>query len=90
VELLDLTCPYCASPQVKVRYTYPTKNHGPRRMYECQACLAYFSETKNTLLENVKKPLSLIWQVLQARTDGLGLNATARPFGIAKNTVWVP
>jgi len=87
VELLEMTCPYCSSLQVHVLYTYPTKNHGPRRMYECKACFAYFSETKNTLLENLKTPLSTIWQVLKARTDGLGLNATARTFGIAKNTV---
>jgi len=87
VELLDMTCPHCCSPRVHVLYTYPTKNHGPRRMYECQECFAYFSETKNTLLENLKTPLSVIQQVLKARTDGLGLNATARTFGISKNTV---
>ena len=87
MELLEMTCPYCSSPQVHVLYTYPTKNHGPRRMYECKECCAYFSETKNTLLEDLKTPLSLIWQVLQARTDGMGLNATARTFGISKNTV---
>ena len=87
VELLEMTCPYCCSAQVHVLYTYPTKNHGPRRMYECKACWAYFSETKNTLLEDLKTPLSVIWPVLKARTDGMGLNATARTFGIAKNTV---
>ena len=87
MELLEMTCPYCSSSRVHVLSTYPTKNHGPRRMYECKACFAYFSETKNTLLENLKTPLSVIWQVLKARTDGLGLNATVRTFGIAKNTV---
>jgi len=87
VELLEKTCPYCSSLQIHVLYTYPTKNHGPRRMYECKACFAYFSETKNTLLENLKTPLSVIWQVLKARTDGMGLNASVRTFGIAKNTV---
>ena len=82
-----MTGPYCSSPQVHVLYTYQTKNHGPRRMYECKDCWAYFSETKNTLLEDLKKPLSLIWNVLHARTEGMGLNATARTFGISKNTV---
>jgi len=82
-----MTCPYCSSAQVHVLSTYPTKNHGPRRMYECKDCFAYFSETKNTLLEDLKTPLSVIGQVLQARTDGMGLNATVRTFGIAKNTV---
>ncbi|MCP5013759.1 MAG: IS1 family transposase [Ketobacter sp.] len=82
-----MNCPYCSSTHTQVHCTYPTKNHGPRRLYECKDCFAYFSETKNTLLEDLKTPLSVIWQVLQARTDGLGLNATARTFGIAKNTV---
>ena len=87
MKLLEMTCPYCSSTHVHVHRTYQTKNHGPRRLYECQDCFAYFSETKNTLLENLKTPLSVIWPVLKARTDGLGLNATVRTFGIAKNTV---
>jgi hypothetical protein len=70
-----------------VHRTYPTKNHGPRRLYECLDCRAYFSETKHTVLENLKTPLRVIWPVLKARTDGLGLNATVRTFGIAKNTI---
>ena len=38
-------------------------------------------------MEGLKKPISLIWSVLNARTEGLGLNATARVFGVAKNTI---
>ena len=55
-----MTCPYCSSAQVHVLSTYPTKNHDPRRMYECKDCFAYFSETKNTLLEDLKTHLSVI------------------------------
>ena len=88
MELLEMTCPYCSSTHIQMHATYLTKNHGPRRMYECKDCFAYFSETKNTLLENLKTPLSVIWSVLKARTDGLGLNASVRTFGIAKNTIF--
>ena len=41
----------------------------------------------STLLAYLKKPLSLVWRVLQARGEGLGENATARTFGLSKNTV---
>jgi len=56
-------------------------------MYKCENCPAYFSETKNTLLEGLKTPVSVIWQVIKARTEGMGLNAAARTFEKAKNTI---
>jgi len=56
-------------------------------MYKCATCPTYFSETKNTLLEGLKTPVSVIWQVLKARTEGMGLNAAARTFDKAKNTI---
>ena len=49
-------------------------------MYKCDTCQAYFSETKNTLLEGVKTPVSVIWHVVKARTEGMGFNAAARTF----------
>jgi len=56
-------------------------------MYTCATCPASFSETKNTLLEGLKTPVSVIWHVLKARTEGMGLNAAARTFDKAKNTI---
>lgn len=47
----------------------------------------FFSETKNTFMEAVKKPISFIWQVIHARVEGVGLNATCRIFKISKNTL---
>jgi hypothetical protein len=35
-------------------------------------------------------PLSQVWQLLEARTEGRGLNAVVRGFKKAKNTVAVP
>ena len=43
--------------------------------------------TKEYLMERVKKPISLIWQVIKSRTEGQGLNATARIFDVSKNTI---
>jgi hypothetical protein len=38
-------------------------------------------------MEGVKTPVSVIWQVLKARTEGRGFNAAARTFEKAKNTM---
>src|SRR5712664_4564686 len=53
----------------------------------CCTCPVYFSETKKTLMEGLKTPVSAIWQVIKARTEGMGLNAAARTFNKAKNTI---
>src|SRR4029434_674897 len=87
MELLQLKCPVCHSADIKYHSPYTTKNYGSRVMYKCATCPACFSETKNTLLEGVKTPVSVIWQVLKARTEGMGLNAAARTFEKAKNTI---
>ena len=72
MELLQRHCPTCSSSELKVHVTYATQHHGSRTRYRCADCRAYFSETKNTLLEGLRKPLSLIWRVLQARSEGPG------------------
>jgi transposase-like protein len=87
MDLLQLKCPVCHSFDIQYHSPYTTKNHGGRVMYKCEHCPASFSETKNTLLEGLKTPVSVIWQVIKARTDGLGLNAATRTFDKAKNTI---
>lgn len=87
MELLELKCPECKTHKIQSHSTYQTKNYGARTIFEFQICSNYFSETKNTFMEGLRKPISLIWQVISSRTEGQGLNATARIFGISKNTV---
>jgi transposase-like protein len=87
MDLLRLKCPVCHSFDIQYHSPYTTKNHGSRVIYKCENCPAYFSETKNTFLEGLKTPVSVIWQVLKARTEGMGLNAAARTFEKAKNTI---
>jgi hypothetical protein len=38
-------------------------------------------------MEGLKTPISVIWHVLKARTEGMGFNAAARIFEKAKNTI---
>ena len=87
MELLRLKCPVCHSSDIRYHSPYSTKSHGDRVIYQCEHCPIYFSETKKTLMEGLKTPVSVIWQVLKARTDGMGLNAAARTFEKAKNTI---
>ena len=87
MELLRRKCPVCHSSDVKYHAPSTTKNHDGRVIYKCENCPVYFSETKNTFMEGLKTPVSVIWQVLKARTEGMGLNAAARTFEKAKNTI---
>ena len=87
MELLRRKCPVCHSADMQHHAPYTTKNYGGRVMYTCAICPASFSETKNTLLEGLKTPVSVIWHVLKARTEGMGFNAAARTFEKAKHTI---
>jgi transposase-like protein len=87
MELLKKRCPICKSHAIGYQRKYQTQAHGTRTIYQCEDCDNCFSETKSTFLEGVKKPISLIWKVIKDRTEGQGLNATARVFDVAKNTI---
>jgi len=87
MELLQIKCPMGYSAVLQSHTTYTTKSHGRRVIYQCDHCPVYFSETKNTLMAGLKTPVSVIWQVRKARTEGMGLNAAARTFEKAKNTI---
>src|SRR5215831_2156167 len=87
MELLQLKCPTCHSAVFQQHTTYATQHHGRRVIYQCESCLDYFSDTKQTLMAGLKTPVSVIWPVLKARTEGMGLNAAARTFEKAKHTI---
>ena len=56
-------------------------------MFQCKKCTGTFSETHGTPMENLKTPLSKVASVLRVRSEGMGLRASGRVFGIHKNTV---
>src|SRR5713101_2945678 len=87
MELLQRKCPTCHSAVLQSHTTYATQHHGRRIIDKCANCPPYFSETKNTLMAGLKTPVSVIWQVVKARTEGMGFNAAARTFEKAKNTI---
>src|SRR5207253_6391924 len=54
----------------------------------CSACDRSFSETKNTPLASLKTPISVMVHVLSALTEGMGINAAARLYGVSKNSIY--
>ena len=87
MNLSSFRCPDCHVENIRFDYEYNTTSNGCRKMFLCQDCGASFSETKNTFLAGIEKPASTIWSAINARTEGVSLNATCRVFNIAKNTL---
>lgn len=87
MTLFACKCPDCSSENIRFDYSYNTLCGGGRQMRLCISCGSSFSETKKTFLEGLRTPVSVIWKVLKARTEGMALNATCRVFGIAKNSL---
>lgn len=87
MPMFTCKCPNCSSENVRFDYIYNTISNGCRQMLLCRGCGFSFSETKNTFLQSLRTPVSTIWKVLKARTEGTSFNATCRVFDIAKNTL---
>lgn len=81
------TCPSCGKENTKIHRTYETLNNGWRQLYKCNDCQSIFSETTGTPMQDLKTPISKIASVIRVRSEGLGLRATGRCFGVHKNTV---
>lgn len=67
--------------------TYHTISHGDRKLYNCRSCNKNFSETANTFLYRLKKPISIIVTALKSRTEGMGFNAACRVFSLSSHTL---
>ena len=80
-------CPYCNSEEIEEKVTYTTRNNGNRILFKCNKCKKEFSETKGTFIEGLVSPISFIAEVLTARSEGLGFNATCRTFEIGRDTL---
>jgi len=89
--LTSLHCPNCQSLNCKTHTCYKVLSGEERNIYHCQDCDNYFSQTKNTALEGLRKPLSFIAQVLEAINDGQGINAACRTFKTTKKSIkrWI-
>lgn len=57
-------------------------------MYHWSSCDRAFSETRDTPIAQLKTPISVIVHVLSARTEGGGINAATRLYGVSKNSIY--
>jgi transposase-like protein len=85
--MLERRCPDCQSKDFRFRQRYMTKQNGTRILFMCRSCKKSFSETSHTAAARVTTGLSKVAQVLRARSEGLGFNACARTFEIARDTL---
>ena len=85
--LQQLSCPRCQSENFSRHSSYPVQSGEERELYQCDDCETYFSETKDTPLAGLRRPLSLIVLVLEAINEGMGINAACRTFHVGKNSI---
>jgi transposase-like protein len=87
MDLFIQPCPVCNSNEIKYHGRYSTINNGFRSIFHCPLYSIYYSETFATPIASLRTLISRIAQILKARTDEMGLNATARTFNVSKKSV---
>jgi len=88
MTLTQMRCPYCDGKNVEEQRTYTIKCGVPRTMYHCAPCARSFSETSHTPIAHLKTPIAIVVQVLSALTEGVGINAATRLYGVSKNSIY--
>jgi len=88
MTLTQIRCAHCGCKNIEGYRTYTIKDGEQRIIYHCPSCGNAFSETKNTPIAHLKTPLSVIIQVLSALTEGMGINAATRLYGVSKNSIY--
>ena len=88
MALTQIRCADCRGKNVEGYRTYTITDGEQRPMYPCASGGCSFSETQPTPLAHLKTPLSVIVQVLSALTEGVGINAATRLYGVSKNSIY--
>ena len=67
-----------------------TKSSKHKQVY-CKKCKSTWTITKDTFFYNLKKPISLILEVLLLLSEGMGVNAIHRVKGVKPETInsWI-
>ena len=88
MTLTQIRCAYCGCKNIESYRTYTIGDGEQRTIYHCSSCDSAFSETRNTPIAQLKTPIALIVQVLSALTEGVGINAATRLYGVSKNSIY--
>ena len=63
---------------------YVIRSGEERQLYICNDCNCLFSETKNTVPEGLRTPVSRITMILTALSEGMGINALTGTFSVGE------
>ena len=85
MTLTHMHCTDCGCKDVTAQRTSTTKHGEQRTIYACDACGGTLSSTSHPPMAHLKTPISVIVQVLSALTEGVGINAATRLYGVSKN-----
>jgi len=88
MTLTPMRCPYGNGKSIEAQRTYTIQCSAPRTLYPCAPCARSFSETRHTPIAQLKTPIALVVQVLSALTEGMGINAATRLYGVSKNSIY--
>ncbi len=88
MALTQRRCAHCGWKNVQGYRTYAIKDGEQRTMSHGSSCDRAFSETRNTPIAQLQTPISVIVHVLSALTEGLGINAATRLYGVSKNSIY--
>ena len=81
-------CPYCHGTSIEAQRTSTIQCGAPRTLDHCAPCARSFSATRHTPIPQLKTPIALVVQVLAALTEGVGINAATRLYGVSKNSIY--
>ena len=88
MTLTHIRCAHCSCKNIEGYRTYTVKDGEQRMMSHCSSCASAFSETRNTPMAQLKTPIAVIVQVLSALTEGDGIHAATRLYGVSKNSIY--
>jgi transposase-like protein len=88
IESIEIKCTGCLGEKCIKFKKYKIKGGKMRQLYKCEECGEVFSETKNTAVERLRTPLSTVISVINAISEGIGINAAVRVFGISKKSIY--
>jgi transposase-like protein len=88
MTLTHMRCPYCHGKNVEAQRPYTIQCGEPRTLYPWAPCARTFSATRQTPLAQLKTPIALVVQVLAALTEGGGINAATRLYGVSQHSIY--
>jgi hypothetical protein len=88
MTLFPRRCPSCNGKSIEAQRTYTMQWGEPRTLYYCAPGARSFSATRHTPIAQLQTPIALVVQVLAALTEGGGIKAATRLYGVSNNSIY--